>query len=138
MYDHNTTDTSIQSMRAGWTVIELIFIMVIIGVLASIAIGKLSTTRDDAKLSATVANMSICITDASTFYTATGIDFTEEDHSYACDRNNTKCYDILYAINGRDFNVSTNPTREFFCADIENVGGHLAKSYDFGGQGIKR
>ena len=54
MYDQNTTNKSIQCMRAGWTMIELIFILIVIGILASIAIGKLSTTRDDAKLSADV------------------------------------------------------------------------------------
>ena len=136
MNKHSTDN--IQSMRAGWTVIEFIFIMIIIGILASIAIGKLSTTRDDAKLSSCVANMSICITDASAYYITTGRDFTETDHSDACDRNKTKCFDIIYSLNGQDFNVTTNPTRESYCADIDAVGGHLAKSYDFGGEGIKR
>ena len=136
-YD-NIHGTPIHPMRSGWTVIELIFIIIVIGILATIAIGKLSGSRDDAKLSANVANMTICITDAAAFYTATGKDFTEEDHSYACDENNTKCFDIIYSVNGKDFNVTTNSTRESYCEDIENVGGHLAKSYDFGGRGIKR
>ena len=126
------------TMRAGWTMIELIFILIVIGILASIAISKLAVTRDDAKLSATVSSMNICIKDAYSHYTATHQDYTQADHSYACDLNNTKCYDIVYAVNGVDFNVSTNTSRELYCADIENVGGHLAKSYDFGGQGIKR
>jgi len=125
-------------MRAGWTYIELIFIIVIIGILASLAITKLSTTRDDAKLSTTVSNMAICIKDANAHYIATHIDYSNALHSNACDLNNTKCYDIVYAINGIDFNVTTNSTRELYCADIENVGGHLAKSYDFGGIGIER
>ena len=138
MHNHHSENITIQYMRHGWTVIELIFIIIIIGILAAVAIGKLSITRDDAKLSTNVANMSICITDASAYYTATGKDFTEEDHSYACDKNNTKCYDIVYSVNGKDFNVTTNPTRESYCTDIDNVGGHLAKSYNFGGKGIKR
>ena len=129
---------NISKMRSAWTVIELIFVIIIIGLLAGIAISKLSTTRDDAKLSATVANMNICIQDAYSHYTATHLDYTQTDHSYACDLNNTKCYDIIYAIDGVDFNVTINTTREFYCTDIENVGGHLAKSYDFGGQIIQR
>jgi len=129
---------NISKMRPAWTVIELIFVIIIIGLLGGIAIGKLSTTRDDAKLSATVANMNICIQDAYNHYTATHLDYTQADHSYACDLNNTKCYDIIYAIDGVDFNVTINTTREFYCADIENVGGHLAKSYDFGGIGVER
>ena len=129
---------NISKMRPAWTVIELIFVIIIIGLLGGIAIGKLSTTRDDAKLSATVANMNICIQDAYNHYTATHLDYTQADHSYACDLNNTKCYDIVYAVNGIDFNVSLNTTRESYCADIEYVGGNLAKSYDFGGEKVTR
>ncbi len=125
-------------MRHGFTMIELIFVIVVIGILASIAIGTLSTTRDDAKLSATVSNMHICLVDASAHYTATGQDFTLADHPLSCDINNTQCYDIIYSINGVDFNVTLNTSRQLYCADIENVGGHLAKSYDFGGQSIQR
>ena len=123
-------------MRAGWTMIELILILVVIGILASIAIGKLSTTRDDAKLSADVANMAICIRDASTIYTAQRIDYNDVNHSFACD--NVVCYDITYAINGINFNVETNLTAANYCADIEYVGGHLVKSYTFGGSMIKK
>jgi len=125
-------------MRAGWTFIELIFIIVIIGILAALAIPKLSATRDDAKLSANVSNMAICIKDANAHYIATRIDYSDAVHSSACDKNNTKCYDFIYAVNGVDFNVTTNPTGANYCADIEYVGGHLAKSYDFGGEGVKR
>jgi len=125
-------------MRAGWTLIELIFVIILIGILASISISKLATTRDDAALSATVSNMFICIREASAHYTATNEDYTQTDHPYACDVKSTKCYDIIYSVNGEDFNVTTNSTREGYCADIENVGGHLAKSYDFGGSMVQR
>jgi len=138
MCDQNTADKSIQSMRAGWTVIELIFIIIVIGILAAMALPKLASTRDDAKLAVTVHNMSVCILDVQTYYTATGIDYTPTTHPVTCDLDNTACYNINYSINGNDFNVTTNATREPYCADIENVGGHLAGSYDFGGQGITR
>lgn len=124
------------TMRGGWTLIELIFIMVVIGILAGIAIKKLSVTRDDAALSTDVSNMNICIKDAQTFYTATGQDFTNTNNSTAC--TSVTCYDITYAINGIDFNVTTNPTAAGFCFDIDYIGGYLAKSYTFGGNSVAR
>jgi prepilin-type N-terminal cleavage/methylation domain-containing protein len=123
------------NFRKGWTVIELIFVIVIIGILAATILPKMAATRDDALLSTDVYNMAICIKDASTSYTATKVDFTEENNSLACE--SVICYDIHYAVKGQDFNVTTNPEAAAFCKDIEYMGGHLAKSYNFGGSRIK-
>jgi len=61
------------NMRAGFTMIELIFVIVIIGVLAAIAMNKLSATRDDAKISQIIANSKTFMNDVKAYYTAQGL-----------------------------------------------------------------
>jgi type II secretory pathway pseudopilin PulG len=52
--------------------IELIFVIVIIGILAAVAIPKLAATRDDAKVSKELTNLATCIGDVGAGYTASG------------------------------------------------------------------
>ena len=61
------------NMRAGFTMIELIFVIVIIGILAAIAMNKLSATRDDATISKIVSNSKTIVSDAKAYYTAQGL-----------------------------------------------------------------
>lgn len=59
-------------MKKAFTMIELIFVIVIIGILASIAIPKLAATRDDAAISACEGNIKVFIGDMKSYYTSKG------------------------------------------------------------------
>ena len=59
-------------MKKAFTMIELIFVIVILGILASVAIPRLAATREDAEISAAVANLRTLVSDATAYYTAKG------------------------------------------------------------------
>ena len=97
-------------MKKGFTMIELIFVIVILGILASVAIPRLAGTRTDAEISATVANLRTILSDAASYYAVKG-SFT-----------GAKWQDItnvpLLKLDGKpidDYNVATN--NAFLAAD---------------------
>ena len=59
-------------MKKGFTMIELIFVIVILGILASVAIPRLAGTRTDAEIATTVANLRILLSDAASYYVVKG------------------------------------------------------------------
>ena len=59
-------------MRKGFTMIELIFVIVILGVLASVAIPRLAATRDDAEVAKAATNLATAVSDITAYYTAKG------------------------------------------------------------------
>ena len=59
-------------MKKGFTMIELIFVIVILGILASVAIPRLAATRTDAEVATTVANLRTILSDAASYYAVKG------------------------------------------------------------------
>ena len=59
-------------MKKGFTMIELIFVIVILGVLASVAIPRLAATRDDAEVAKAATNLATAVSDITAYYTAKG------------------------------------------------------------------
>ena len=145
------------NMRAGFTMVELIFVIVIIGILAAVAMNKMSATRDDAKVAKAVSNLKGCITDIQNSYTATQKESsgTASDGSDGFDTCKAVKDDACFAIAGvqgttaSDGNITTdtngtNYTTTQWCplayqsAKKKNLVGNAgtAKTLSFGGAHI--
>ena len=59
-------------MKKAFTMIELVFVIVILGILASVAIPKLAATRDDAEIMAGTQRVTGLISDIGGYYTGHG------------------------------------------------------------------
>ena len=82
--------------RAGFTMIELIFVIVILGILAAVAIPKLAATRDDAKIAKGATELATAVSDIGAYYTANGALTKAETMSN------------VFAGDTTDLNTSTN------------------------------
>ena len=120
--------------RAGFTMIELIFVIVILGILAAVAIPKLAATRSDAEASKMVSNLATCVGDAGSAYLKDGnfssvstndgtvwtVASLTDPKSVACEDAIT-CFDLNSSDANGTLSVAANSDTTKKCVSAQNL-----------------
>ena len=106
-------------MKKAFTMIELIFVIVILGILASVAIPKLVATRDDAMVVRQQANLKVVISEIMTTVLAKGTaDGNLTDISVAL---KTMVNNGSASVNGDKINIKSGTQNDCIVLDVNST-----------------
>jgi len=123
-------------MRSGFTMIEIIFAIVIIGILAAVAIPRLNATRGDSEGAKVAYNLAICVNDAGNTFMKTGYfsgDKIKADSlpsdSVACTQGlipsgeSEACFNIAVSDSSGTLTVTNSASSTAACKEAQRLAG---------------
>jgi len=147
-----------RNFKKGFTMIELIFVIVILGILAAVAIPKLAATRTDAEVSKMATNLTVLISDLGSYYTSNGVlnkwnDATNVPTDTAANtatadtvvvttpvylyHNDKQCIKFVSTKDGNLTVSAGSDTTDLVCKAVQDAQKGSFKSHIFGGSRVK-
>jgi len=110
-------------MKSAFTMIELIFAIVIIGILAAIAIPKLAATRSDAEGAAVVSSLASCINEAGNRYMMVGSfsHYSQDDNATPNCRKARECFMLTENDSNGSLHVANKVSTEKKCIEAQEI-----------------